>query len=118
MDEERHKYKINSFVNITNPFSTQLYPQFIIEGVLKEALGDDDFEFKLRSTPMPAPFENTEKGNYLTAEDHFWTEVLITMSAVTAKWVSLSIQANGAVVLAWLVLNLVTVTQLIRDRKS
>jgi len=57
MDEERHKYKIITYANLTSPFSTMLYPQFIIESVMKEALQDDDFELKFRTTPLPPPFD-------------------------------------------------------------
>ena len=48
MDEEKNKYMFLTHVNLTSPFSTLLYPQFMIESVLKHALDDDDFEFKVR----------------------------------------------------------------------
>ena len=48
MDEENNKYMFLTHVNLTSPFSTLLYPQFMIESVLKNALDDDDFEFKVR----------------------------------------------------------------------
>ena len=48
MDEEKHHYKFMTYVNITSPFSTMVYPQFMIESILKNALDDDSFEFKVR----------------------------------------------------------------------
>ena len=44
-----------------------LFPQFILESVMKTALDDDEFEFKMRNTPLPIPLEILEKGNYMTA---------------------------------------------------
>ena len=55
MDEKRHKYKVITYVNMTSPFSTMLYPQFIIESIMKDAFKDDKFEFKFRTTPLPTP---------------------------------------------------------------
>ena len=55
MDEEKHHYKFLSYVNCTDLYSTQLFPQFMIESVMKTALNDDDFELKIRSTPFPIP---------------------------------------------------------------
>lgn len=48
MDEQRHMYKFITYVNITSPFVTQAYPQFMIESIMKTALNDDDFEIKFR----------------------------------------------------------------------
>ena len=48
MDEDLHKYKFLSYVNVTSPIVTQTYPQFMIESIMKTALDDDDFEFKVR----------------------------------------------------------------------
>ena len=73
-------------MNATSPFSTLLYPQFILESVLKNAFDDDDFEFKLRATPFPAPHENTAKGSYLTTKDLADIAILITMSDVVGAW--------------------------------
>ena len=41
-------YKFITYVNITSPFVTQAYPQFMIESIMKTALNDDDFEIKFR----------------------------------------------------------------------
>ena len=65
MDEERHSYKFFTFVNITESFSKQLYPQFMIESVMKNAMENDDFEMKVRSTPFPMPAE--VEGKYFTS---------------------------------------------------
>ena len=65
MDEDRHSYKFISYVNITDPFTTQYFPQFMIESVMKNAMEDDDFEMKVRSTPFPMPAE--VEGKYFTS---------------------------------------------------
>jgi len=54
MDDEKKKYKFLTYVNVTSPFATQLYPQYMIESVLKSAFDNEDFEFKVRTTPFPA----------------------------------------------------------------
>ena len=43
MDEEKHQYKFVSYVNVTSPFVTQAFPQYMIESIMKTALNDDDF---------------------------------------------------------------------------
>lgn len=53
IDEDVHRYKILTHVNATSPHGLGLYTQFIVESVLKTALDDDDFEFKVRMTSMP-----------------------------------------------------------------
>lgn len=73
MDEDRHKYKILSYSNITAPFSTSLFPQFILESVMKTALNDDDFEFKVKVSPMPTPKDIKDKGSFMTFDDHVQT---------------------------------------------
>jgi len=70
MDETRHKYKILSYTNMTQPYATSLFPQFIIESVMKTALDDDDFEFKVKVTSLPIPKEILDKGSYLNFYDH------------------------------------------------
>ena len=55
MDEDKHRYTILSYMNITSPLSTALFPEFIVESVLKTAMDDPEFEFKFRTTPFPTP---------------------------------------------------------------
>ena len=55
MDEEKHRYSILSYMNITSPLSTAFFPEFIVQSVMKTAMGDDDFEFRVRTTPFPTP---------------------------------------------------------------
>ena len=42
-----------TLVNITSPHSSVLFPQFMLEAVLRLATEDPDFEFKTKSTPYP-----------------------------------------------------------------
>ena len=42
-------------MNITSPLSTAFFPEFIVQSVMKTAMGDDDFEFRVRTTPFPTP---------------------------------------------------------------
>ena len=48
MDEVKHHYKFLSYVNCTDLYSPALFPQFMIESVMKTALNDDNFELKVR----------------------------------------------------------------------
>lgn len=72
MDEDRHKYKILSYSNLTAPFSTSLFPQFVIESVMKTALDDDEFEFRTTVTPLPITKEIRDKGAFLPFDDHMY----------------------------------------------
>ena len=118
MDEDLHKYKFLSYVNVTSPIVTQTYPQFMIESIMKTALDDDDFEFKVRQTPFPAPLETTEVGNYLTAFEMSKLTTLLTMSDNVTFWGKVSWQASGTVVFTWILLNSYFMLQTIRDRVS
>ena len=42
-----------TLVNITSPHASILYPQFMLEAILRLATGDSEFEFKTKSTPYP-----------------------------------------------------------------
>lgn len=68
MDEVNHQYKVNVYVNLTSSHATALYPQFLIQSILKGAFEDDDFEFNLRLTPMPITKEVADKGDILDAK--------------------------------------------------
>ena len=50
-----------TLVNITSPHSSVLYPQIMLEAVLRLATGDPDFEFKTVSTAYP--IQDHIKGN-------------------------------------------------------
>jgi hypothetical protein len=52
-NRETQQYKFYAFNNSTFGEGSVLYPQFMYESILKVATGDDDFEFKVRNTPMP-----------------------------------------------------------------
>ena len=118
MDEDKHQYKIMSYVNTTSTFSTGVYPQFILESVMKTAFNDDDFEFKVRTTPLPTPKETLDKGTYLTLEDQLEVSTLLTMSDVVGKTSKLSWRFLGCIVFAWFMVNSYVLIQVIRERKS
>ena len=118
MDEERHKYKLLSYSNTTAPFSTGLFPQFIIESVMKTALDDDDFEFKTKITALPMPKEIREKGDFLTFHDHAETNDLLVMSDVIGKYSRMSWEPLGCITAAWFMLNTITIIMLMRERTS
>ena len=108
MDEDRHKYKILSYSNITAPFSTSLFPQFIIESVMKTALDDDEFEFKTKVTALPIPKEIRDKGNFMNFHDHTKTIDLISRSNVIGVYSRISYETVGCIAAAWFMLNAVT----------
>ena len=118
MDEDIHRYKILTHVNATSPHSPGLYPQFIIESVLKTAFDDPDFEFKVRLTSMPAPWNITDKGDYLASEDLLRTRGIITMSDYVGAWQLNSQQVIGCIIFAWFMLNSYFLIDAIRDRTS
>ena len=105
-------------VNLTSPFSTLLYPQFMIESILKNALDDDDFEFKVKQTALPAPYENVQKGSLLTSYDLAHTIIFVTMSDVVGFWGKSAAQVSGCLCFAWITINLVVMLSLMRDRTS
>ena len=84
MDEERHSYKFLTFVNLTESFSKQLCPQFMIESVMKNAMEDDNFEMKVRSTPFPIPAEMD--GKYFTSLQFEKINDALTMNDTIGFW--------------------------------
>lgn len=119
MDEDRHKYKILSYSNTTAPFSASLYPQFIIESVMKTALDDDDFELKVKVSPLPIPKSVEERGMFLTFNEMIETaELPTTMSDVINLYSRTSWETIGCVAAAWFILNSIVLLQLIRERVS
>lgn len=118
MDEEKNQYKILSYVNSTSPFSTLLYPQFILESVLKNAFEDDEFELKWRATPFPAPYETRSLGDYLDSKNLYLLNGALTMSDVVGFWGRVSMQASGVVSFAWLLINAYIFFDVMRDQLS
>lgn len=55
LDNKNHKYQVAAFINGTSQDAPAAVPQFAYEAILKMALEDPNFEFKLRSTPQPIP---------------------------------------------------------------
>ena len=118
MDEDRHKYKILSYSNTTAPFSTSLFPQFILESVMKTALNDDSFEFKVKVSSLPTPKEVLDKGSFMTFEDHAQTIEMSSMSEVVKQYSRISWETVGCVAAAWFILNALTLVHLVRERTS
>ena len=52
-DITRHIYKFYTFVNMTNSEAVAVYPQAMYESILRVALNDTEFEYKIRNTPYP-----------------------------------------------------------------
>jgi len=52
LNKTSHQYMFTTLVDISSPHSSILYPQVMLEGVLRLATGDPEFEFKTRSTPF------------------------------------------------------------------
>jgi len=48
-----HKYMFTTLVNLQSPHSSVVYPQLMLEAVLRLATKDPEFEFKTKSTPYP-----------------------------------------------------------------
>ena len=118
MDEDEHKYKILSYSNLTAPFSTSLFPQFILESVMKTALNDDSFEFNVKVSSLPTPADVLDKGAFMTFDDHTQTIEMQTMSEVVNEYTRFSAEPIGCVVAAWFILNAWVVVNLIRERTS
>ena len=118
MDESRHKYKILSYANLTQPYSASLFPQFIIESVMKTALDDDDFEFKTTLKALPITKENLARGPYATFNDLKETLTLISMSDIVGQFGRMSWETVGCIAAAWFMLNAFTISQIIRERTS
>ena len=113
MDEERHSYKFLTFVNLTESFSKQLYPQFMIESVMKNAMEDDDFEMKVRSTPFPMPAE--VEGKYFTS---LQMELISDALSPVAYWPGQSLAINIILSSTWIIINSFTVISVMRERLS
>ena len=119
MDEERHHYKFLSFVNCTDLYSTQLFPQFLIESVMKTALDDDDFELKIRSTPFPNPAATKDK--YFTSEELFESGMggtILLMNEAVVYWSTQGVTANVILASTWMIINSYTLISVLRDRTS
>ena len=63
-----------------------MYPQFMIESILKNALADDNFEFKVTQTPLPAPKEIAEKGSFISSLDLYKTKLFVVTVEVVGFW--------------------------------
>ena len=118
MNEETNQYLFMAHVNLTSPFSTLVYPQLMIESILKNALDDDDFEFKFKVTPLPAPKEIKDKGSFLNSKDMSYTRIFITMSDVVAYWGRGAAEVSGSLCFCWTIINVVILLNLMRDRTS
>lgn len=55
MDTLNNEYKVATFVNTTSQDATGIYPGFLYEAVLRVALDEPDFKFKIKSHPHPIP---------------------------------------------------------------
>lgn len=118
MDEERHKYKLNTYTNLTSPFSTSAYSQYIIQSILKDVFDDDDFEFNVKVSSMPITKVIEDKGNYLAAKDHLETKVIVVRSTIVTTWSRLAFIVLGITVFANAILNVYILGTLINERLS
>ena len=53
LDSQDHKYFFTTLVDITSPHSSVLFPQFMLEAILRQVTDDSEFEFKTKSTAFP-----------------------------------------------------------------
>ena len=53
LNSTSHHYMFTTLVNITSPHASILFPQFMLEAVLRLATDDPEFEFKTKSTAYP-----------------------------------------------------------------
>ena len=118
MDEERHKYRFISYVNVTVPYSSALFPQFMLESILKTAFDDDDFEFKVKAKPFPVTHDVKAKGSYLGWEDNKNARRAITMDQVIQNYSGLSWAVATCIAVTWYILNTYTMLSLMRERNS
>lgn len=84
-DPVLQQYKFYSFVNMTNAEGVAIYPQSMYESILKVAMNDTQFEYKVRNTPYPSTHvvkERKRVGN---------TIAVIFMSAVAFSMLVTSI---------------------------
>lgn len=116
MDEDRHSYKFISYVNITDPFTTQYFPQFMIESVMKNAMENENFEMKVRSSPFPAGAEMD--GKYFTSLQFEKINDALTMNDTVGFWSTQGLSVLVILVSTWIILNSYTTITLMRERIS
>lgn len=90
----------------------------MIESVLKNAFDDDNFEFKVRQTPLPAPKEILDKSNFLTSKDLSLTRIFISMSDIVGFWGKSSAEVGGFLCFSWAIINSVVLLNAMQERKS
>ena len=85
---------------------------------LKNAFDDENFEFKVRQTPLPAPKEILEKGSFLSSKDLSLTRIFISMSDVVGFWGKSAAEVGGFLCFSWAIINSVVLLNAMRDRTS
>ena len=90
----------------------------MVESILKTALNDDDFEFKVKAKPFPITKNLKDKGSFITFDDMTKTRKLLTMSDVNGFYSKVTWEVVGAICAAWYMLNTYILIQLIRERTS
>ena len=86
---------------------------------MKTALDDDEFELKVRSTPLPIPAETNEK--YFTSEKLFFSGMggtILLMNEAVVYWTNQGLAANIILASTWMVINSYTLISVLRDRTS
>lgn len=53
LNRKTNQYKFITFANTTDTHSAITFPAFMYEAILKTAVKDPEFEFKVRTTPYP-----------------------------------------------------------------
>ena len=111
-----HRYMFSTLVNITSPHASVLYPQFMLEAILKLATDDPEFEFKVKSTPYPIQAEIDKRK--FSQERQFKTQALSNYFVAIKLWEDVGISLNSIFAFAYIILSASIVSQLIQERKS
>ena len=85
---------------------------------MKTALEDDEFELKVRVTPLPIPQEILDKGSFMTAENFMDLVDILGLSDNFGLSAYFSWEVVGCIVGAWYMLNAVFLVQVMRERTS
>ena len=85
----------------------------MIESVMKNAMEDDDFEMKVRSTPFPMPAEI--EGKYFTS---LQMEKISDALGSVVFWPGQSLTINIIMSSTWIIINSFTVVSVMRERLS
>ena len=83
---------------------------------MKNAMEDDNFEMKVRSTPFPVPAEMD--GTYFTSLQMEKINDALTMNDTVGFWSTQGLSVLVILVSTWIILNSYTTITLMRERIS